>query len=326
MDVGYIDLETDISQRSEFVKEFFDRLDDVVWVLGKFCEHADWLMGRECRISQLMGEVHLASTEVESILKYAEVFDLNMGEMLLLANGCELSQEYKEVRKQLQSILPRLLPYCSNELKDMSKLLMVSEEENEPTKLLNRQLLKMTNDIVKNFVHVLQLLFFHIDNAYQRFEALNDAQIKILFDKQYMQYCNDNAQMLQEYVDDIDDVHEAKSELKELFSMPSLLKCYKRNVGKPHLLIKEMRQSCMFEHHLVEIYAYQAKMEKIKNIKAPAPSPQIVINGDIIEGDKVKEKTVIPNVGNYKPEIRSQTMNMPLPPFEQDEQELLEDE
>lgn len=77
MDVGYIDLETDISQRSEFVKEFFDRLDDVVWVLGKFCERADWLMGRECRISQLMGEVHLASTEVESVLKYAEVFDLN---------------------------------------------------------------------------------------------------------------------------------------------------------------------------------------------------------------------------------------------------------
>ena len=326
MDAGYIDLETDISQRSEFVKEFFDRLDDVVWVLGKFCEHADWLMSRECRISQLMGEVHLASTEVESVLKYAEVFDLNMGEMLLLANGCELSQEYKEVRKRLQSILPRLLPYCSNELSDMSKLLMVSEEENEPTKFLNRQLLKMTNDIVKNFAHVLHLLFFHIDNAYQRFEALNDAQIKILFDKQYMQYCNDNAQMLQEYVDDIDDVREAKNELKELFSMPSLLKCYMRNAGKPHLLIKEMRQSCMFEHHLVEIYAYQAKMEKIKNVKAPAPSPQIVINGDIIEGDKVKEKTVIPKVGNYRPEIQTQTMNMPLPPIEDDEQDLLEDE
>lgn len=326
MNVGYIDLETDISQRSEFVKEFFDKLDDVVWVLSKFCENADWLMGRECRISQLMGVIHLASTEVESVLKYAEVFDLNMGEMLLLANSCELSQEYKEVRKKLQSILPRLLPYCSNELSDMSKLLMVSEEENEPTKFLNRQLLKMTNDIVKNFAHVLQLLFFHIDNAYQRFEALNDAQIKILFDKQYMQYCNDNAQMLQEYVDDIDDVREAKSELKDLFSMPSLLKCYKRNVGKPHFLIKEMRQSCMFEHHLIEIYAYQAKMEKLKNIKAPEPSPQIVINGDIFEGDKVKKKTVIPNVGNYKPKIQSQTMNMPFPPMEQDEQELLADE
>jgi hypothetical protein len=53
---------------------------------------------------------------------------------------------------------------------------------------------------------------------------------------------------------------------------------------------------------------------------------QIVINGDIVEGDKVNEKTVIPNVGNYRPEIQTQTMNLPLPPMNHPDQNLLEDE
>ena len=281
--VAYIDLETDISQRSEFVKFFFGKLDDVVWVLGKFCERADWLMSRECRISQLMAEVHIAATEVESILKYAEVFDLNMGEMLLLANGCELSEEYVAVRKQIQSVLPRILPYCSNELSDMGRLLIVSEEENEPTKMLNRQLLRTTNVLVQNFAQVISRLFFHIDNAYKRFDEVNDTQMKLIFEKQYERYCNDNMQMLDEYVDDVDDVREAKKELKELFSMPSLLTLYKNNIGKPHLLIKQMRQRCMFESNLIEIYAYQAKSERLKGLKRTEPHPQIEIKEVVLQ-------------------------------------------
>ena len=53
---------------------------------------------------------------------------------------------------------------------------------------------------------------------------------------------------------------------------------------------------------------------------------KIIINGDIVEGDKVDEKNVMPHVGNFKPEIQTQTMNMPLHPMGQNEQELLEDE
>lgn len=279
---AHIDLETDIIQRSEFVKEFFYKLNDVVWVLSKFCERADWLMERECRISQLMSEVNFASTEVEGILRYAEIYDQNMSEMLLLANGCELPKDFNVIRKQMQTILPRLLMYCSNELSDMSRLLMVSEEENEPTKTLNRQLLRMTEDIIKNFGQVLSRLFFHIDHAYKSFEEVNDAQMKILYDRQYMQYCDDNAKMLQEYADEIDDVSEAKRDLKELFSLPSLYNMYKRNIGKPNLLIREMRKQCMFENHLIEIFAYRAKMEKLKELKTNNVPQTPIVYGDLV--------------------------------------------
>lgn len=289
---NYIDLETDISQRSEFVKYFFERLDDVMWVLGKFCERADWLMVRECRNSELMCEINVAASEVEGILKYAVVFDQNMSQMLLLANGSKLPEEYNDICKKLQNILPRLLPYCSNEMGDMNKLLMYSEEENEPTKILNRQVLRMTESIVNNFAQVVGNLFFYIDHAYRSFEEMNDAQIRTMFEGQYMRYCKDNVQMLQEYVDDIDDISEAKKELKDLFSLPSLLKCYQRNVGKPHLLIKEMRQACMFEHHLIEIYAYKAKMEKIRNFKASAndSTQKIIVQGDLVVNKNVDKE------------------------------------
>lgn len=40
----------------------------------------------------------------------------------------------------------------------------------------------------------------------------------------------------------------------------------------------------------------------------------------------IREQTVIPNVGNYKPEIQTQTMNVPLAPIKQEEQKLLYDE
>lgn len=38
------------------------------------------------------------------------------------------------------------------------------------------------------------------------------------------------------------------------------------------------------------------------------------IYGDIIQGDKVAEKTLIPNVSNYKPQITTQNIETPLPP------------
>jgi hypothetical protein len=40
----------------------------------------------------------------------------------------------------------------------------------------------------------------------------------------------------------------------------------------------------------------------------------------------IREQTVIPKVGNYKPEIQTQTMNVPFAPIKQEEQKLLYDE
>lgn len=56
-------------------------------------------------------------------------------------------------------------------------------------------------------------------------------------------------------------------------------------------------------------------------------SGKIVVNGSYYAGDNVTEKTVIPSIGNYKPQITTQNIEAPTPPSgQQQEQKLLEDE
>lgn len=49
------------------------------------------------------------------------------------------------------------------------------------------------------------------------------------------------------------------------------------------------------------------------------PTTQNIL-GDIIHGDKVAEKNVIPNVGNYQPQITTQNLEAPKPPLEQQQE------
>jgi hypothetical protein len=51
-----------------------------------------------------------------------------------------------------------------------------------------------------------------------------------------------------------------------------------------------------------------------------------IIRGDYIAGDKVGEKSTISNVGNFKPEIDTQTLNVPLSGLALQNTKQLEDE
>ena len=77
-----------------------------------------------------------------------------------------------------------------------------------------------------------------------------------------------------------------------------------------------------------------AELDNYLESKNKKPSKQdgkltgkIVVNGSYHAGDNVKEKIVIPNVGNFKPRITTQNIGAPTPPFGlQQEQKQLEDE
>ena len=82
------------------------------------------------------------------------------------------------------------------------------------------------------------------------------------------------------------------------------------------------------EDYIAEIVSSKEILKAIAELNETLKkgTNKIIINGDIVEGDKVDEKNVIPHVRNFKPEIQTQTMNVPLPPIEQLEHNLLEDE
>lgn len=62
--------------------------------------------------------------------------------------------------------------------------------------------------------------------------------------------------------------------------------------------------------------------EQFKKRSTPTIKKFVTIN----KGDKVSKKTVIPRVGNFKPQITTQNMNLPMPPICQEKQRLLENE
>ena len=66
---------------------------------------------------------------------------------------------------------------------------------------------------------------------------------------------------------------------------------------------------------------------KKTNKQGGKSSGKIVVNGSYYAGDHVSEKTVIPNVGNYQPQITTQNVETPMPSLGQQlESKQLEDE
>lgn len=77
-----------------------------------------------------------------------------------------------------------------------------------------------------------------------------------------------------------------------------------------------------------EIALLKKELEEMRQtgLQLSKNETKIEIHGDIINGDIISEKTVIPNVTNYKPEIQTQTIKTPMPPIGQQETKQLEDE
>ncbi len=46
----------------------------------------------------------------------------------------------------------------------------------------------------------------------------------------------------------------------------------------------------------------------------PYSNSTTVVNGDIVNGDKIQEQKVFPNIGNFQPQIQNQNVGMPMPP------------
>ena len=78
---------------------------------------------------------------------------------------------------------------------------------------------------------------------------------------------------------------------------------------------------------VAELDNYLESKEKKPSKQAGKSSDKIVVNGSYYAGDHVKEKTVIPNVGNYQPQITTQNVETPMPSLgQQQESKQLEDE
>ena len=91
--------------------------------------------------------------------------------------------------------------------------------------------------------------------------------------------------------------------------------------------IRKMLDALGRSDAVAELDSYLESKNKKHNKQGGKSSSKIVVNGTYYAGDNVTEKTVIPSIGNYKPQITTQNIETPTPPLgQQQEQKLLEDE
>lgn len=91
--------------------------------------------------------------------------------------------------------------------------------------------------------------------------------------------------------------------------------------------IRKMLDALGRSDAVAELDSYLESKNKKSIKQGGKTSGKIVVNGTYYAGDNVTEKTVIPNVGNFKPQITTQNIETPIPPSgQQQEQKQLEDE
>lgn len=91
--------------------------------------------------------------------------------------------------------------------------------------------------------------------------------------------------------------------------------------------IRKMLDALGRSDAVAELDSYLESKNKKPNKQSGKSSGKIVVNGTYYAGDNVTEKTVIPSVGNYKPEITTQNIEAPMSPTgQQQEQKLLRNE
>ena len=72
-----------------------------------------------------------------------------------------------------------------------------------------------------------------------------------------------------------------------------------------------------------ELDNYLESINKKPNKQGKQSSSKIVVNGSYYAGDNVAEKTIIPSVANFKPEITNQNLDAPMPIGQLEEEQLL---
>ena len=72
-----------------------------------------------------------------------------------------------------------------------------------------------------------------------------------------------------------------------------------------------------------ELDNYLESINKKPNKQGKQSSSKIVVNGSYYAGDNVAEKTIIPSVANFKPEITNQNLDAPMPIGQLEEEKLL---
>ena len=262
-----LDIEKLINDRHIRHERLMKDLDCVMEVLLSFCEHAEWMMDHAYRIGELIGEVIVASTEVEHILPRTALYFNEYQRMLLPAIGRDKPKNFDKALGKIKGVLPRLKPYCDNIKEDEEALRTFRTGEVELTNQFNDKYIAHYEIAIENLTAAVYKMERHIVESQKKHNAISDDIIRLKFDTMYRQYCVLKNDELTEYLEDIEDIAAAKSELIAAYQSSGLYSIYHQHKNRPELLVRALKDDNKHESSLLTIFDIKSRMDVIQKFK-----------------------------------------------------------
>lgn len=262
-----IDIEKLFNERHYRHNRLMKDLDSVMEVLLSFCEQAEWMMNHKYRIGELIGEVIVASTEVEHILPRTELYFEEFQRMILPAIDRQVPKDFDKVMRKIKGVIPQLKPYCDTIKEDERGLEESRKGEVELTGTFNDKYINHYETAIENFTAAVYLMERHLVESYKKHESISDDIIRLQFDSLFRQYCVAKNDELKEYLEEIEDIASAKSELIAAYQSSGLYAYYHQHKNRPEMLVRVLKDNNKYETSLLTIFYIKSRMDLIQKYK-----------------------------------------------------------
>lgn len=101
-----------------------------------------------------------------------------------------------------------------------------------------------------------------------------------LFEQLMQRYVRENGKMLDDYIEDIDDIKEAKAELKKDFKGKVAVEVWIKSGRDVKKTINELAEKGCVEKDLLPLLEYKAKYDRLTNAKKSVRKASIAVEGD----------------------------------------------
>lgn len=265
-----IDIEALLNERRTRHQRLMKDLDAVMEVLSSFCNQAEWMMTHAYRIGELIGEVVVASTEVEHMLPRTEQYYEEYQRMLLPAVERRTPKDFDKIIHKVNGVILQLKPYCDKVKEDQEGLKLSRNGEIELTGEFNDKFIAYYESVIENFTAAVAKIERHINESHKMHTSISDDSIKMQFDTMYRQYCTIKDEELAEYAEDIEDIAVAKSEFITANQSSDIFGVFQQHEKHPELLIKALKTDNKKETCLLSVFYFKSRWDTLKQMKKAA--------------------------------------------------------
>lgn len=265
-----IDIESLLNERRTRHQRLMKDLDAVMEVLSSFCNQAEWMMTHAYRIGELIGEVVVASTEVEHILPRTEQYFEEYQRMLLPAVDRRAPKDFDKIVHKVNGVILQLKPYCDKVKEDQEGLKLSRKGEIELTGEFNDKFIAYYESVIENFTAAVAKMDRHINESHKKHSSISDDSIKMQFDTMFRQYCAIKDEEIAEYAEDIEDIAVAKSEFITANQSSDIFSVFQQHEKHPELLIKALKSDNKKESCLLSVFYFKSRWDTLKQLRKAA--------------------------------------------------------